>query len=117
MENMQTFIIGLVVVSVTLVIGIYIISTIEGTLPAGSSAANAAGDITVSLAQGTPWITILVNTIALSSSNRLEHNPEYRLTSSRGQDRSVKVYYTNARTTDKGFSITYEKDIQSELIQ
>jgi uncharacterized membrane protein len=60
MENMQTFIIGLVVVSVTLVIGIYIVSTIQGTLPANSAAANAAGDITTSLADGTPWITILV---------------------------------------------------------
>lgn len=60
MDNMQGFIVGIVVVGVTLVIGIYITSTIQGTLPAGTAAANAAGDVTDALATGTPWITILV---------------------------------------------------------
>jgi hypothetical protein len=60
MENMQTFIIGLVVVSVTLIIGIYIVSTIQSTFVASTAAANAAGDIVVALSSGTPWITILV---------------------------------------------------------
>lgn len=60
MENMQSFIIGIVVVSITLVIGIYIASTIGTSLPAGSAAANAAISVTEALSNGTPWITILV---------------------------------------------------------
>lgn len=43
-----------------------------------------------------------VNLIALYGSNSLEHNPEYRLKSLRGQDRSVNVY-SHALQTDKGF--------------
>lgn len=58
--NMQAFIVGIVVVGVTLVIGIYITSTIQTSLPTGGAAANAAGDVTNALADGTPWITILV---------------------------------------------------------
>lgn len=60
MENMQSFIIGIVVVSITLVIGIYIASTIQGTFTAGTAAANAARDVVTALGNGTPWITILV---------------------------------------------------------
>jgi len=37
-------------------------------------------------------------------SNPIMHNPEYRLTSLRGQDRSVK-HLNYARTTDKGFPL------------
>lgn len=60
MRDMQSFIIGIVIVSVTLVIGIFIVSTIQGTFTAGTAAANAAGSTVTALAQGTPWITILV---------------------------------------------------------
>ena len=35
------------------------------------------------------------------SSNRLMHNPEFRLKSLRGQDRTVTLQY--GRETDKGF--------------
>lgn len=60
MRDMQSFIIGIVIVSVTLVIGIFIVSTIQGTFIAGTAAANAAAATVVSLSGGTPWITILV---------------------------------------------------------
>lgn len=43
-----------------------------------------------------------VNLNAHQESNFLMHNPESRLKSLQGQDRSVNVFYTNARTTDKG---------------
>lgn len=59
------------------------------------------------------FIVILVGTallptvkfIALYGSNSLEHNPEYRLKSLQGQDRSVntKSYFEHALQTDKGF--------------
>ena len=64
MKDMQTFILGIVVVSVTLVIGIYILAQIQTTLlPAAggtSVASNAAGDAVTALSNGTPWLTILV---------------------------------------------------------
>lgn len=63
MENMQAFIIGIVVVSITLVIGIYISSTMETALLVGgnaTAASNAAGSVVTALSNGTPWITILV---------------------------------------------------------
>lgn len=43
-----------------------------------------------------------VNTNAHYESNFVMHNPEYRLKSLQGQDRSVTILI-NARTTDKGF--------------
>lgn len=64
MRDMQTFILGIVVVSVTLVIGIYILSQIQTSLVtsagAASAAVNAAGDAVDALGNGTPWLTILV---------------------------------------------------------
>jgi len=64
MRDMQTFILGIVVVSVTLVIGIYILAQIQTTLltTAGVStvASNAAGSAVTALSNGTPWLTILV---------------------------------------------------------
>jgi len=64
MRDMQTFILGIVVVSVTLVIGIYILAQIQTTLltAAGVStvASNAAGSAVTALSNGTPWLTILV---------------------------------------------------------
>lgn len=58
--NLQAFIIGIVIVGITLVIGIYVSNTIGDQMPAGSTAQNAAVDVTDALAGGTPWITILV---------------------------------------------------------
>lgn len=50
-----------------------------------------------------------VNLIAHSGSNFIMHNPESRLKSSIGQDRSVK-HLNYARTTDKGFPLDYSKE-------
>jgi hypothetical protein len=58
--NLQSFIISVVIVGVTLVIGIYISDTIGEQMPAGSSAQNAAQAVVVALATGTSWISILV---------------------------------------------------------
>jgi len=61
MRDMQTFILGIVVVSVTLVIGIFILSSIQTSIGATNSAAyNAAGEAVTALGNGTPWLTILV---------------------------------------------------------
>jgi hypothetical protein len=60
MENMQSFIIGIVIVGVTLVIGIYVSATIAGTMVSGSSAQNAANALVTALSGGSAWITILV---------------------------------------------------------
>ena len=60
MPNMQSFIIGIVVVGVTLVIGIYISATIGSTMTAGSAAQNGANALVTALSGGTAWITILV---------------------------------------------------------
>ena len=58
--NLQAFIIGIVIVGITLVIGIYVSNTIGDQMTDGSAAQNAATDVTDALAGGTPWITILV---------------------------------------------------------
>ena len=64
MANMQSFIIGIVVVGVTLVIGIYVSATIQtamlGTASETTIASNAAGTLVTALAGGSAWITILV---------------------------------------------------------
>jgi hypothetical protein len=60
MADMQSFIIGIVIVGVTLVIGIYVSATIANTMEDGSSAQNAANDLVTALAGGSAWITILV---------------------------------------------------------
>ncbi len=59
-NNMQEFIIGIVIVGVTLVIGIYVAATIAGTMTAGSAARNSSNDLVTALAGGSAWITILV---------------------------------------------------------
>jgi len=58
--NLQSFIISVVIVGVTLVIGIYITSEIGAQMETGSAAANAADDVVDALATGTSWISILV---------------------------------------------------------
>jgi len=58
--NLQSFIISVVIVGVTLVIGIYITSEIGDQMTADSAAANAADDVVDALATGTSWISILV---------------------------------------------------------
>lgn len=59
-QDMQGFIIGIVIVGVTLVIGIYVSATIAGTMTTGSAAQNAANDLVTALSGGSAWITILV---------------------------------------------------------
>jgi len=58
--NLQSFIISVVIVGVTLVIGIYITSEIGDQMDTDSDAANAADDVVTALATGTSWISILV---------------------------------------------------------
>jgi ABC-type nitrate/sulfonate/bicarbonate transport system substrate-binding protein len=58
--NLQSFIISVVIVGVTLVIGIYITSEIGAQMDTNSAAANAASDVVDALATGTSWISILV---------------------------------------------------------
>lgn len=60
MANMQSFIIGVVVVGVTLVVGIYITAEIADAMDDASAAQNAANDVVTALSGGTAWITILV---------------------------------------------------------
>lgn len=60
MANMQSFIIGIVLVGVTLVIGIFISAEIADQMDANSAEANAANDLVTALAGGSAWITILV---------------------------------------------------------
>ena len=57
---MQTFIMGIVVVGVTLIVGIFISSEISDQMTTGSAARNASDDLVDALAGGTAWITILV---------------------------------------------------------
>jgi len=59
-QDMQGFIIGIVIVGVTLVIGIYVAATIAGTMTDGSAAQNASNSLVTALAGGSAWITILV---------------------------------------------------------
>ena len=58
--NLQSFIISVVIVGVTLVVGIYITSEIGSQMETGSAAANAADEVVSALATGTSWISILV---------------------------------------------------------
>ena len=58
--DMQSFIVGIVIVGVTLVIGIFIAFTVGEAMPTGSAAQNAATDVVTALSGGTAWITILV---------------------------------------------------------
>ena len=64
MPNIQSFIIGIVIVGVTLVIGIYVSATIQTAMLTATSdttvASNAAGTLVTALAGGSAWITILV---------------------------------------------------------
>lgn len=58
--NLQSFIISVVIVGVTLVIGIYISDQIGDQMVANSAAANAADEVVTALATGTSWVSILV---------------------------------------------------------
>ncbi len=60
MASMQAFIVGIVLVGVTLVIGIFISSEIADQMDADSAEQNAANDLVTALAGGSAWITILV---------------------------------------------------------
>jgi len=60
MQDMQGFIIGIVIVSVTLIVGVYILATMQGTFTAATTEYNAAGTALTALNSGTSWLTILV---------------------------------------------------------
>lgn len=60
MADMQSFIIGIVILGITLVIGIYVAATIAGTMVTDSAAQNAANSLVTALSGGSAWITILV---------------------------------------------------------
>ncbi len=60
MMNLQGFIITVVVVGVTLVVGIYIASEISSQMVADSEAQNASNALVTALGNGTGWIAILV---------------------------------------------------------
>ena len=60
MADMQAFIVGIVIVGITLVIGIYVSATISDAMADNSASQNAANDLVDALAGGTAWITILV---------------------------------------------------------
>ncbi len=60
MLNLQGFIITVVVVGVTLVIGIYITAEISDQMDDGSAEQNASNDLVTALSNGTGWIAILV---------------------------------------------------------
>ena len=60
MQDMQGFIIGIVIVSVTLIVGVYILATMQGTFTVGTTQYNAAGTALTALNSGTSWLTILV---------------------------------------------------------
>jgi hypothetical protein len=58
--NLQSFIISVVIVGVTLVIGIYISDQIGTQMVNDSAAQNAAEAVVTALSTGTSWISILV---------------------------------------------------------
>jgi hypothetical protein len=60
MLNLQGFIITVVIVGVTLIVGIYISSEISSQMTAGSAEYNASTDLVTALSNGTGWIAILV---------------------------------------------------------
>jgi len=60
MASMQSFIVGIVLVGVTLVIGIFISSEIADQMDDSSAEQNAANDLVTALSGGSAWITILV---------------------------------------------------------
>ncbi len=60
MASMQSFIVGIVLVGVTLVIGIFISSEIADQMTDSSAEQNAANDLVTALSGGSAWITILV---------------------------------------------------------
>ena len=57
---MQGFVIGVVIISVTLIVGVYILATIQGTFTANTVQYNAAGTALTALNSGTSWLTIIV---------------------------------------------------------
>jgi hypothetical protein len=60
MLNLQSFIITVVIVGVTLVVGIYIAAEIESQMTVDSAEANASADLVTALSNGTGWVAILV---------------------------------------------------------
>ena len=60
MASMQSFIVGIVLVGVTLVIGIFISAEIADQMTDSSAEQNAANDLVTALSGGSAWITILV---------------------------------------------------------
>ena len=60
MASMQSFIVGIVLVGVTLVIGIFISAEIADQMDTSSAEQNAANDLVTALSGGSAWITILV---------------------------------------------------------
>ena len=58
--DMQGFVIGVVIISVTLIVGVYILATIQGTFILNSVSYNAAGTALTALNSGTSWLTIVV---------------------------------------------------------
>ena len=62
---------------------------------------------------------LLINKIVLNKRNLILHNPEFRLKSSDGQDRSVNTEFINsenARTIDKGnFASRFEESWRYNL--
>jgi len=58
--DMQGFVIGVVIISVTLIVGVYILATIQGTFTANTISYNAAGTALTALNSGTSWLTIIV---------------------------------------------------------
>lgn len=58
--DMQGFVIGVVIISVTLIVGVYILATIQGTFTTNSVSYNAAGTALTALNSGTSWLTIVV---------------------------------------------------------
>jgi len=57
MASMQAFIVGIVLVGVTLVIGIFISSEIADQMTDNSAEQNAANDLVTALSGGSAWIT------------------------------------------------------------
>ena len=57
---MDKFIVGIVLVGITLVIGIFISAEIADQMDANSAEQNAANDLVTALSGGSAWVTILV---------------------------------------------------------
>lgn len=65
MGGLQAFIMGIVIVAVTLAIGLIVLVKLQDTTTSNSAAYNATGDIVVELSGVPTWIGILI-TVALA---------------------------------------------------